>query len=148
MKRTTTSRGRRTAAALLCAAFAASVAFPVGFAYANDNQNRNYSVVTSSNVTWTEAWRKDDCTSSWQNMKSLNIPSVESYIDAANSDGSPIEVNSPRYGWWQDKTGYMDNYVKENGPYNYAVLYFQAYTYQYGAGGQWSPDCIDCPPCG
>lgn len=149
MKQTTTSKGRKTAAAFLCAAFAVSVAFPIGMAYANNSTDKGYSVETDQNVTWTPAENKDDCTSSYEQLQYLTIPSVECYIDAAWSRyGQPIEVGSPRYGWYQGKTAYLDNYVKEHGNYPMASLYFRSYALSYHASGVWSPDCIYCTPCG
>lgn len=139
---------RKTAAVLLCAAVVMAVSMSAGSAFAFSYPDASYYVrSTGDYVTWTPGESKDNDTSCWHWNKGMSVDSVEAKIDAAWSrNGAPIEVGSKRYTWYRYQSGYMYNFVKDNGatPYPYAILYFTSMTPSYSASGQWSPDCNPC----
>lgn len=110
-------------------------------ALANYNSNTWYSSYAySRNVTKTSARQKMDKTKSWNDCRSVTDGVTHTVEVVGNKNSETYFVGSPVYTWTPGKSGYLTNYVKENG-YSWAQLWFNNLkNYGITISGYWSPD--------
>ncbi len=140
----TSSRILGFAGVALAAILAFGVFAPSMSAYANDNNHTDTwysSYAVSRDVTYTDSREKRDDSSSWDACWYGPNHTVE-VAACPNDYWEVIFVGSPIYGWWADKSGYLTNFVQEEG-YRWALLWFNnTNSYDTTFEGYWSPDSV------
>lgn len=135
-------RFKRAAIGVTVAA-AAAIAMPSALAFGNNHTDQPYnSYAAGHGVSYTDAYRKTDDSSSWDQCTSAPNHSVEVAITSRLYWNVQF-IGSPVYGWWGGKSGYLTNYVWETSHEASALLWFNN-TNDYDAYilGYFSPDSI------